>query len=51
MAIFYVDGIEWDTDGYDIDLPSNALVKSDSKDDVVDALSDHYGYCFFMLVL
>lgn len=46
--------IEWDTDGEDIELPSEVLVKIEENEyrrypygDIADRLSDEYGFCIF----
>lgn len=44
----WVKGIEWDTDGEDVDLPSDVTIEVEdglSDDDVVDRVSDKYGWC------
>lgn len=43
-----VSGIEWDTDGEDVDLPSDVTIEVDedmSDEDVVNKVSDKYGWC------
>jgi hypothetical protein len=42
---FRATDIEWDTDGEDVDLPSEDIVEADSADEVADALSDKHGFC------
>ena len=37
--------IEWDTDGAEVDLPTEDVVEADSADEVADVLSDKYGFC------
>ena len=40
--------IEWDTDGEDIDLPSEVCIPNNIADeDIADYLSDNYGFCIF----
>ena len=39
-------GIEWDTDGEEVDLPSEVEIPKDvSEEDMADYLSDKYGWC------
>lgn len=44
-----VENIKWDTDGEDIShLPDKVIVPGDIEDDdVIDYLSDFYGFCVF----
>ncbi len=54
-----VSNIEWDTDGEDIDLPSEVLITNPNKemvqsvedndyaDEIGDFLSDEYGFCLY----
>jgi hypothetical protein len=46
---FKVTDIEWDTDGEDVDLPTETILHSDTDsiddDEVVDILSGTYGWC------
>ena len=47
-AEFSVDSIVWDTDGYSarsLGLPREATVYAEDEDEVVDVLSDEFGYC------
>jgi hypothetical protein len=50
QQFYHVTNIVWDTDGEDIDLPTEAVVKADPEavkdDDILFAntLSDHYGW-------
>ena len=42
-----VSGIEWDTDGEEVDLPSKVSIEvenDDSDDDIVNKVSDEYGW-------
>jgi len=42
-----VSGIEWDTDGEEVDLPSEVSIEvedDDSDDDILDKVSDEYGW-------
>ena len=43
----YAVDIKWDTDGYDIDLPTTIKVPDNLTDgeDISDWLSDEYGFC------
>lgn len=48
--LYKVTGIEWDCDGdspKDHNLPTNAVVIAEDEDEVVDELSDKYGFCIF----
>lgn len=37
--------INWETDGYDIDLPNEVNIPSNiEEDDICDYLSDEYGF-------
>lgn len=52
MALFAVTNINWDTeddgeirDATDLGLPFETRVECDEDDDVVNVLSDIYGYC------
>ena len=45
MPAYKAIGIDWDTDGVETDLPYVSAVNCDSEDEVVDALSDKYGFC------
>ena len=43
-----VTDIEWDTDGEDVDLPTECIVEvpyDATTDQIVDKLSNEYGYC------
>lgn len=43
-----VTGIEWDTDGEEVDLPSKVIVPEDvDLDGIADYLSDKYGFCVY----
>ncbi|MEA9911559.1 hypothetical protein VDG39_02170 [Xanthomonas campestris pv. raphani] len=44
MRAFHVQGIVWDTDGKCAALPAEATVECESEADIVDALSDAYGW-------
>lgn len=39
--------IEWDTDGEDVDLPSEIIVETDNDDPeyLSDLITDEYGFC------
>lgn len=42
-----VQGIDWETDGEDIDLPSSVTMEvadDVTDDDIIDQLSDEYGW-------
>ena len=45
MAYYKVTGIKWDTDGAKVKLPKESIAICDSKEEVVDNLSDNYGFC------
>ena len=49
MKRYRLFDIDWDTDGEDVDLPSEVIVEIDDDQDIVydgaDALSDQYGWC------
>ncbi|HOA80016.1 MAG TPA: hypothetical protein PKK61_02990 [Defluviitaleaceae bacterium] len=40
-----VEGIVWDTDGKNANLPSEIVIPDMDFDDVMDYLSDQYGWC------
>jgi hypothetical protein len=44
-----VQGIDWDTDGEDVDLPSSVTMEVEDDDatydDILDELSNEYGWC------
>lgn len=43
-----VIGIEWDTDGEDVELPSDVTIEVEnglSDDEIVDRVTDLYGWC------
>lgn len=43
-----VTGIEWDTDGEDVELPSDVTIEVEnglSDDEIVDRVTDLYGWC------
>lgn len=44
-----VFGIVWDTDGEDVDLPSEVTLEvsedTDLENEIADILSDKYGWC------
>lgn len=50
MNIRFYD-IQWDTDGEEVDLPSEVTLEVDADLDVAqegaDVLSDKYGWCVF----
>ena len=41
MRIFNID---WETDGYDVDLPKEVTIESMEEDMIADYLSDTYGW-------
>lgn len=41
MRIFNID---WETDGYDVDLPNEVTIESMEEDMIADYLSDTYGW-------
>lgn len=45
MKYYIVSGIEWDTDEEDIPLPETVNIGVEDDKDVIDALSDEYGFC------
>ena len=48
MKTYKVTGIKWDCDECDpqeFDLPTDTTIQADDEDEVVDALSDKYGFC------
>lgn len=50
MSTFKAIGIKWDCDGVSpkhYNLPKDATIEAEDEDDVVDALSDQYGFCIF----
>ena len=44
MAFFKVTGIKWETDGLKTKLPSEMIIKCDNENEVVDTISDEYGF-------
>ncbi|MCL1524926.1 hypothetical protein M3O57_19530 [Xanthomonas nasturtii] len=44
MKAFRVRGIVWETGGKCPDLPAEATVECESKEDIAGALSDAYGW-------
>ena len=42
---YFAYDIEWDTDGADVELDTEVEVEADTKDDVVDILSNEYEFC------
>ena len=42
---YILSGIEWDTDGEDVELPTTVHITVRNYEDVIDALSDKYGFC------
>lgn len=42
---YILSGIEWDTDGEDIELPTTVHITVRGSEDVIDVLSDKYGFC------
>lgn len=44
MPKFYVSNIIWDTDGETVDLPDTAVVEAEDDSEVLDVLSDEYGW-------
>lgn len=42
---FRVHSIIWDTDGEQIDLPSETTIEADDADRIADSLSDKFGWC------
>ena len=45
MKHYVVSGIEWDTDEEDIVLPLTVNIAVEDDKDVIDAISDEYGFC------
>lgn len=48
MKTYHVKGIKWDCDDVDpkdCNCPAEAYISADNMDEVVDNLSDRYGYC------
>jgi hypothetical protein len=42
-----VKGIDWETDGEDVDLPSSVTMEvadDVAEDDIIDQMSDEYGW-------
>ena len=37
--------INWDTDGREIDLPQQVVLEVQDEAEIVDKLSDQYGWC------
>ena len=44
MKKYHVTGIRWQTDMETVSLPSEAVVKAENKDRVIDELSDQFGF-------
>lgn len=42
---YSIFNISWDTDGEDIDLPTNIIMKAENEDAIADMLSDKFGFC------
>ena len=42
---YHVSKIEWDTDGFPVNLPDEVTINANSEDDVMDRISFVYGYC------
>ena len=50
MKTFKAIGIKWDCDGVSpkkYNLPKEATIEAEDEDEVIDALSDKYGFCIF----
>ena len=45
-----VEGIVWDTDGKNANLPSEIVIPDMDFDDVMDYLSDQYGWCVHTVI-
>ena len=45
MGCYKVTGIKWDTDGAEVNLPKQTIISCKNEDQVVDKLSDMYGFC------
>ena len=44
MSKFLATGIQYETDGYEVDLPSTLVVECEDEDLVVDTISDMTGW-------
>lgn len=44
MSKFLATGIQYETDGYKVDLPSTLVVECDDEELVVDTISDMTGW-------
>ncbi len=45
---YNVTNIQWDTDGIpNKSLPTSITLEVEDEDDVIDDLSDEYGFCIF----
>lgn len=42
---FLVSDIVWDTDGEDVDLPTEWTMEVEDPEDIADELSDIFGWC------
>lgn len=47
MKLFRAYDIKWDTDGKAVDLPDDVYVRAEDENEVVDYLSDEFGFCVF----
>lgn len=48
MKTYHIEGIKWDCDDADpkdCNCPAEVYISADNMDEVVDNLSDRYGYC------
>ncbi len=44
-----ITNIDWDTDEHNVDLPQQVELEVDHEDEIVDKLSDEYGWCIYKL--
>lgn len=51
LTLYRVQGINWDMDGEDEDLPTSGYVNAESVDEISDILSEEYGFCIFSIDL
>ena len=43
-----IKNIHWDTDGEEINLPTEVFIEEDiNEEEIADYLSDKYGFCIF----
>lgn len=48
-AVYHVTNIKWDTDGEDVDLPTQVTIYVENGEEVADAVTEKFGWCIFSL--